>query len=119
MVSETPLIVAGSLEVSGTFTGTFSGHGADTLTRLLGLTEPPRHHIRVHCPPDADRHCPVCLEPAEAVVLEDVTVISGGPAPRMGGGSSYWLAGLDPAAYACEPCGHRFDRDGTEIEHEA
>lgn len=35
-----------------------------------------------------------------------------GQAKTMGDGTGYWLMGLDHAAYRCEPCGHRFDRDG-------
>lgn len=117
----TDFITAGSLEVSGTLTGTFSADGLDHLSRLLGLTDPPRHDISVECPTDADRRCPVCREPATALILEDVAVVGGGnatvmDAKRGDGRVSYWVVGLDPAAYRAEPCGHRFGRDGKEID---
>lgn len=115
-MSEDYSIGAGSLNVSGTFTGTLGIEGFDILADLLGLSGPSRHHVRVGCPPNADKRCPVCREPAEAVVLEDVALFNGGQAKKIGDGTGYWLMGLDPAAYGCEPCGHRFDRDGQEIK---
>jgi hypothetical protein len=106
--------MAGSLEVRGTITGEFTGDGANVLKELLGLDDP-KHDMRVECPVGADRRCPVCKEPASALVLEDVTVFSGSRAPNVGDGTGHWLMGLDPDAYCCEPCGHRFGRDGKEI----
>ena len=110
-----PRITTGRINVTGTLTGTFTEGAMDTLTRMLGLTEPPRYHVKVACPPDADRRCPACGEPADAIVLEDAAVIYGGRAKYVGDGNGQWVVGLDPAAYGCEPCGHRFGRDGKQL----
>ena len=115
-MTDSPRITAGRINVTGTLACTFAEGAMDTLTRMLGLTEPPRYHVKVACPPDADRRCPACGEPADAIVIEDVALFDGGQAKKVGDGTGYWLVGLDPAAYGCEPCGHRFDRDGVEID---
>jgi hypothetical protein len=53
-------------------------------------------------------------------VIEAVSLMFA-PGGRMAGSSErqFQLAGFDPAAYRCEPCGHRVGRDGKEIQREA
>ena len=108
----TEFISAGSLEVSGTLT--FPIDDPDAFAGLLGFTSPPRHEMRFDYPEGADRHCPVCQEPAEAVVIEDALLV---PATGVSDGETvaFSVVGVNPSAYRAEPCGHRFGRDGKEI----
>jgi hypothetical protein len=103
---------AGSIKAHGTLTGTFD---SDVLAGLLGFSVSPRYGMTCVFPEDADKRCPVCQKPAWAVAVEDVRIASSGPAWNPDGSVSYGLAGFDESGYRCEPCGHRFDRDGKEI----
>jgi hypothetical protein len=105
-------IGAGSLEVSGTFEATFTGDPG-----LAALFPPgaPRFDVRFEYPEGTDRHCPVCQEPAAAVVMENMTML---PWPTTDDGwdrITRQVTGVNPAGYRCEPCGHRFGPDGKEI----
>lgn len=104
---------AGSLEVSGTFD--FTLDDPEAFAGLMGLAEPPRHDMRVDFAEDAGRTCPACLEPATAVVVEGATLV---PFKGIGDGDTvtFQVVGVGPAAYRCEPCGHRFGRNGKEID---
>ena len=103
---------AGSLEAHGTITGTFD---SDVLAGLIGFSVSPRYGMTCVFPEDADKRCPVCQKPAWAVAVEGVRIASSGPAWNPDGSVSYALVGFDESGYRCEPCGHRFDRDGKEI----
>lgn len=111
----TDLIGPGRLEVSGTFDMTLSDEGANLLADVLGFSVSPRYGITCVFPEGADKRCPVCHEPASALVVEDVRIASGGPTWNSDGSVSYGLVGFDETGYRCEPCGHRFGRDGKEI----
>lgn len=104
---------AGSLEAHSTITGTFD---SDVFAGLLGFSVAPRYGMTCVFPEDADKRCPVCGAPARSLVVEDVAIIGDGPTWNPDGSVDYKLAGFDPGAYRCEPCGHRFDKDGKEIE---
>lgn len=103
---------AGSLEAHGTITGTFD---SDVLAGLLGFSVSPRYGMTCVFPEDADKRCPVCQKPAWAVAVEGVRIASSGPAWNPDGSVSYALVGFDESGYRCEPCGHRFGRDGKEL----
>lgn len=107
------VFTAGSFEAHGTITGTFD---SDVLAGLLGFSSAPRYGMTCVFPEDADKRCPVCQGPARSLVVEDVVIIGDGPTWNPDGSVDYRLAGFDPGAYRCEPCGHRFDKDGKEIE---
>lgn len=113
-----PFIGAGSLEVSGSFEASFTG---DT-QQLAGLFPPgpPKHDVRLDYADGAGRSCPVCEEPAAALVIEAMSLMFA-PGGRIAGGSErqFQLVGLNPAGYRCEPCGHRVGRDGKAIQREA
>jgi hypothetical protein len=104
---------AGSLEAHGTITGTFD---SDVFARLLGFSVAPRYGMTCVFPEDADKRCPVCEAPVRSLVVENVAIIGDGPTWNSDGSVDYRLAGFDPGAYRCEPCGHRLDKDGKEIE---
>lgn len=111
----TDFIGAGSLDVSGTFE--FSLDDPDAFAGLMGIAGPPRHDVRVGYPDGADRTCPACHELATAVVVEAVSLMFA-PGRRIAGSGerTFSFTGMNPAAYRAEPCGHRFGRDGREIE---
>lgn len=113
-VNNPSFIGPGSIEVSGTFEATFAGDAQ----QLAGLFPPgpPKHDVRLDYADGAGRRCPVCEEPAVALVIEAVSLMFT-PGARIAGSGErrFQLAGSNPAAYRCEPCGHRFDRDGQEI----
>ena len=108
-------IGAGSLEVSGTIEARFTGD-AQQLADLFP-PGPPKHDVRLDYADGAGRWCPVCEEPAAALVIEAMSLMFT-PGGRIGGSTErqLQLAGFNPAAYRCEPCGHRFGRDGKEID---
>jgi hypothetical protein len=107
---------AGSLEVSGTLDMELSDEGVDALAGLLGYSVSPRYGITCVFPEDAGKRCPVCKEPAWALAVEGVRIADSGPAWNPDGSVSYALVGFDESGYRCEPCGHRFRRDGKEID---
>jgi hypothetical protein len=106
---------AGSLEAYGTITATLSGEAAAALDALLRPSWPPRYDCRYAYPEGDEQPCPVCHEPATGFVVEGVAIIGDGRTENPDGSIGYRLAGVDPEAYRCEPCGHRFDKDGKEI----
>lgn len=61
---------------------------------------PPCLEVWFAYPADGGQRCPACGKPAPTVVIEDGT---------------QQVNGLEPTVYRCEPCGHRFGRDGKEI----
>ncbi len=109
------IIGPGSLKVSGSFEATFTGD-AQQLADLFP-PGPPKHDVRLDYADGAGRWCPVCEEPAAALVIEAMSLMFT-PGGRIGGSTErqLQLAGFNPAAYRCEPCGHRFGRDGKEID---
>jgi hypothetical protein len=104
-----------SLDVYGTWDATFPIDDTDEYAWLLDSVTPPRRDVRFAYREGGERACPACREPVKAVVLESVVLVPS-DGVRDGEGVRFTLSGVDPTAVRCEPCGHRFDRDGEEID---
>lgn len=129
-IGDGPPIDALSFAVTGKQPASFAGFNLGELVFTAELTgslseqtlakyrpsAAPRYDCTYAYPDGETRPCPVCREPAAAVVQEGVQILGGStPESRADGSVVYSLAMLDPVACRCEPCGHRFDRDGKEI----